>query len=73
MIADIMKIIESVSMSIRLPPSLLVRIDWTDPLNDPVFRQFIPMQSAMINDHPKMMRDSLGERDDAGEYMSTNN
>lgn len=42
-------------------PHLLSRIDWQDPRNDPIFRQFIPLKSLLLPDHPKLDLDSLGE------------
>lgn len=34
-------------MAFRLSPHILSVIDWTDPLNDPVRRQFIPLESVI--------------------------
>lgn len=41
------------------------RIDWNDPRHDPLFRQFIPLRSRMLPDHPELTMDSLGERKDS--------
>lgn len=45
-------------------PYLLSRINWEDPRNDPIFRQFIPMKSLLLPDHPKLELDSLHEKGD---------
>lgn len=52
-------------MSLRVSPYLLSVIDWADPINDPVRRQFIPLRSELIADHPKLGLDSLGEQADS--------
>lgn len=52
-------------MSIRVSPYLLSLIDWNDPYNDPVRRQFIPIASRLLPDHPKLTLDSLHEQADA--------
>ena len=46
-------------------PYLLSHIDWQDPGNDPIFRQFIPRKSLLLPDHPKVDMDSLGEKKDS--------
>jgi lysine 2,3-aminomutase len=45
-------------------PYLLSRINWQDPRKDPIFRQFIPLKSTMLPNHPKVGLDSLGETKD---------
>jgi lysine 2,3-aminomutase len=52
-------------MSIRLTPHILSLIDWSNPLEDPLRRQFIPMKSTFEPDHPKLTLDSLHEADDS--------
>jgi len=52
-------------MAVRVSPYLLSLIDWDDPLHDPIRRQFIPLGSTRLPDHPKLTFDSLGEQDDA--------
>jgi len=52
-------------MSIRVSPYLLSLIDWADPANDPLRRQFIPIASKLLPDHPKLTLDSLHEQADA--------
>lgn len=52
-------------MSIRLTPYILSVIKWSNPLDDPVRRQFIPMKSALLGDHPQLKLDSLNECHDS--------
>ena len=52
-------------MSIRVSPYLLSLIDWTDPYGDPLRRQFVPVASRLLPDHPKLTLDSLHEQADA--------
>ncbi|HEV7559602.1 MAG TPA: KamA family radical SAM protein, partial [Kofleriaceae bacterium] len=46
-------------------PYLLSLIDWSDPYNDPLRRQFVPVASKLLPDHPKLTLDSLHEQADA--------
>ena len=52
-------------MSVRVSPYLLSLIDWSDPYEDPLRRQFIPLGSRLLPDHPKLDLDSLHEQADA--------
>ncbi len=52
-------------MSVRVSPYLLSLIDWSDPYNDPLRIQFIPVGSRLLPDHPKLNLDSLHEQADA--------
>jgi lysine 2,3-aminomutase len=52
-------------MSVRVSPYLLSLIDWSDPYCDPLRRQFIPLGSALLPDHPKLGLDSLSEQADS--------
>lgn len=64
-VADVMEGIALAPMSIRIPPHIMSSIDWSDPLNDPLRRQFIPMKSTFKPDHPKLKLDSLHETVDS--------
>lgn len=64
-IQDVMEGIDAAPMSIRLTPHILSCINWTDPLNDPIRRQFIPMKSSLEADHPMLEMDSLHETQDS--------
>lgn len=52
-------------MSIKIPPHILSSIDWANPLEDPLFRQFIPLKSTFMPDHPMLDLDPLHERADS--------
>ena len=52
-------------MSVRLTPHILSIVDWTDPINDPIRRQFIPLKSMMQEGHAALTLDSLHETDDS--------
>ncbi len=52
-------------MSIRVSPYLLSLIDWSNAYTDPVRRQFVPVASRLLPDHPKLTLDSLHEQEDA--------
>lgn len=52
-------------MSVRVSPYLLSLINWDDPYADPLRKQFIPVGSRLLPDHPKLTLDSLGEQEDA--------
>ncbi|CAK7206762.1 hypothetical protein SEUCBS139899_009568 [Sporothrix eucalyptigena] len=65
LVADVIDGIKTATMSTRMTPYILSRINWSNPRNDPVFRQFIPVKSRMLPDHPKLMLDSLDEHADS--------
>lgn len=52
-------------MAIRVSPYLLSLIDWDDPYGDPLRRQFVPVASRLLPDHPRLTLDSLHEQADA--------
>jgi lysine 2,3-aminomutase len=52
-------------MAVRVSPYLLSLVDWTNPYEDPLRRQFIPLGSTRLPDHPKLRFDSLNEQGDA--------
>jgi len=56
---------EKAPMSVRVSPYLLSLIDWEHPYEDPLRRQFVPLGSKLLPDHPKLGLDSLHEREDA--------
>jgi lysine 2,3-aminomutase len=63
--ADVERGFHLAPMSIRVSPYLLSLIDWNDPGSDPLRRQFIPIASRLLPDHPKLTLDSLHEQADA--------
>lgn len=52
-------------MAVRVSPYMLSLIDWNEPYADPLRKQFIPVASTRLPDHPKLTLDSLGEQADA--------
>lgn len=52
-------------MAVRISPYLLSLIDWSIPYEDPLRRQFIPLGSTRVPDHPKLRFDSLNEQGDS--------
>ncbi|MEO9264542.1 MAG: KamA family radical SAM protein [Candidatus Baltobacteraceae bacterium] len=52
-------------MAVRVSPYALALINWEDPVNDPIRRQFVPLASALLPDHPRLTLDSLHEQDDS--------
>ena len=44
-------------MSVRVSPYLLSLIDWSRPYEDPLRRQFIPVATRLLPDHPKLTLD----------------
>ncbi len=52
-------------MAVRVSPYVVASIDWTQPYEDPIRRQFIPVASKLLPDHPRLTLDSLHEQDDA--------
>ncbi|KAF2215652.1 hypothetical protein CERZMDRAFT_65121 [Cercospora zeae-maydis SCOH1-5] len=64
-LADVEGGMKVAPMSVRLTPHMLSVADWHNPLEDPIRRQFIPLQSAIKEDHPALELDSLHETDDS--------
>src|SRR5581483_3768291 len=64
-IADATRGFEKAPMSVRVSPYLLSLVDWDKPYEDPLRRQFIPLGSKLLPDHPKLGLDSLHERADS--------
>jgi lysine 2,3-aminomutase len=52
-------------MAVRVSPYAISTIDWTRPYEDPIRRQFIPVASKLLPDHPRLTLDSLHEQEDA--------
>lgn len=67
-IEDAVAAVKLAPMAIRLTPHVLSRIDWDNPLDDPIRRQFIPLASGMIPDTPDLKLDSLHEEEDSRKF-----
>ncbi|PVI05932.1 kama family protein, partial [Periconia macrospinosa] len=57
--------LKNAPMNIRITPHLLSLINWSDPLDDPIRRQFLPSAIGTLRDHPKLTLDSLHEEADS--------
>lgn len=55
----------SAPMAVRVSPYMLSLVDWSNPYDDPIRRQFLPVGSEILPDHPKLDLDSLHEQEDA--------
>ena len=62
---DVVEGFRRAPMSVRVSPYVISLIDWNNPYDDPLRRQFIPVASRMLPDHPKLDLDSLHEQADA--------
>jgi lysine 2,3-aminomutase len=52
-------------MAVRVSPYMIASIDWANAHNDPIRRQFIPIASTLLPDHPRLTLDSLHEQQDS--------
>jgi lysine 2,3-aminomutase len=52
-------------MGLRVTPYVLSLVNWDEPYSDPIRRQFIPLGSQLLPDHPLLGLDSLAERADS--------
>jgi lysine 2,3-aminomutase len=64
-ISDVKKGLNIAPMSLSISPYILSLIDWSDPYNDPLRIQFIPVKSSFRKDHPMLKLDSLEELNDS--------
>jgi len=52
-------------MNIRITPYIFSLINWDAPLDDPLRKQFLPVGSQFLEDHPFYLTDSLAEDTDS--------
>jgi lysine 2,3-aminomutase len=64
-LADVRTGMAESPMNLRISPYIISLINWDDPYNDPLRKQFIPMHSGIKKDHPKLSLDSLSENEDS--------
>ena len=64
-IADAREGFAHAPMAVRVSPYLIASIDWSNAVNDPIRRQFIPLKSTAMIDHPRLTLDSLHEQEDS--------
>lgn len=70
-LADIERGIHLATMNVRITPYVFALIDWDNPLDDPLRKQFLPIASQMLPDHPYYLADSLYEDVDSPVPMLT--
>ena len=58
-------------MNIRITPYIFSLIDWENAWDDPIRKQFLPLGSQFLDDHPMHMADSLSEDEDSPVPMLT--
>lgn len=58
-------------MNIRITPYIFALIDWENAGDDPLRKQFLPLGSQFLEDHPFYREDSLSEDDDSPVPMIT--
>lgn len=58
-------------MNIRITPYVFSLIDWDQAVDDPLRKQFLPIASQMLPDHPYYLADSLYEDVDSPVPMLT--
>ncbi|MGB0452130.1 MAG: KamA family radical SAM protein [Bacteriovoracaceae bacterium] len=69
--ADLLEGQKKTPMNIRITPYMFGLIDWDNPLDDPLRKQFLPVGSQFLEDHPFHMADSLSEDVDSPVPMLT--
>ena len=70
-IEDIEAALQIAPMNIRITPYVFALIDWDNPADDPLRKQFLPIGSQMLPDHPYYLSDSLYEDVDSPVPMLT--
>lgn len=62
---DVEEGMKAAPMSVRLSPHIMSVANWASPFDDPIVRQFVPLKSKLLPDHPEVTMDSLHEEDDS--------
>lgn len=65
LLADMEKGQHIAPMNIRITPYIFSLIDWDNPIEDPLRKQFLPIGSQFLPDHPFFKVDSLHEDEDS--------
>jgi lysine 2,3-aminomutase len=71
LIEDISAGLKIAPMNIRITPYVFSLINWDEPEADPLRKQFLPLASQMLPDHPYYLADSLYEDVDSPVPMLT--
>lgn len=61
---DIESGLKRTPMNVRMTPYIFSLIDWENAVSDPTRKQFLPLGSQFLDDHPCYMDDSLDEEGD---------
>jgi lysine 2,3-aminomutase len=64
-IEDVKQGLAKAPMNMRISPYMLSLIDWSNPYDDPIRTQFMPVGSTQLPDHPQLKLDSLHEQQDS--------
>ncbi len=64
-IEDVKNGLANAPMNMRISPYMLSLINWEEPYDDPIRRQFMPVGSTQLPDHPRLRLDSLHEQKDS--------
>ena len=70
-IEDIDDAFKIAPMNVRMTPYVFALIDWNNPTDDALRKQFLPIASQMLTDHPYYLADSLYEDVDSPVPMLT--
>ncbi|MCB2155682.1 KamA family radical SAM protein [bacterium] len=62
---DVEKGFAKAPMAVRVSPYALSLMDWDNPYDDPLRRQFIPVSTRLFRDHPELHLDTLMEQEDS--------
>jgi lysine 2,3-aminomutase len=62
---DIQSALNRVPMNIRITPYIFALIDWDNPIDDPLRREYLPIASQLLIDHPFSLEDPLYEEIDS--------
>jgi lysine 2,3-aminomutase len=62
---DFRAALKKAPMNIRISPYVFSLINWDSVVDDPLRKQFLPMASELVHDHPCSMADSLAEDADS--------
>lgn len=68
---DVRRGLEITPMNVRITPYIFSLIDWDQPWEDALRKQFLPVASQFLPDHPYKVADSLGEDSDSPVPMLT--
>ncbi len=62
---DVEKGLHQAPMSVRISPYVLSLMNWDQPYDDALRKQFLPVASQQLPDHPELHLDTLHEVDDS--------